>query len=516
MDSRICRIKDLWSAGILPASKIVLMSLMGLLSLAGCEKDDSQSKGRVRLTTEKHQSEEKTSVRNITVQWVNGDNIRFYDDASLPLDLSVTVNGDNAYVEGDGLSGDIRAYYPVSIIDATGASGAKTNTPTVVIPDRYDSYFDGGRQVLPLPLVGTAVSGAQTIEFKNLTAALMVVIDNLTGSPLMLDSVKVTSGTYKLSGTLPLDLTAAGFGVAAQSGSGSVTVCFTDQPTLATSGYDTLQVPICPIGSGALQIQVYAHRQGDAISITDVPSVYKTVVYHYNDSKSVAALGRNVMMTARIALRTNSGDHTSTDTIDNSLFSVSGSKKVRFSKGNLWYTNSAYTFHTQQYDCNNGTSQSESNKDLFSWNDFSTAVSGWNILSADEWQYLVNTRPGNRFAKACVNNVNGLIIFSDTYNHPIAQALVKVNVSGSMSYSENTFTLEQWGAMEAAGAIFLPAAGYHNGTTVASYGAEGDYWSSTPDIEGKYKRLEFKSNEVTTANGAASSYGYSVRLVRSN
>ena len=129
--------------------------------------------------------------------------------------------------------------------------------------------------------------------------------------------------------------------------------------------------------------------------------------------------------------------------------------------------------------------------------------------------------PGDRFAKACVkvnntNIVNGLIIFSDTYNHPIAQALVKVNVSGSMSYSENTFTLEQWGAMEGAGAIFLPAAGYHNGTTVASYGAEGDYWSSTPDIEGKYKRLEFKSNEVTTANGAASSYGYSVRLVKNN
>lgn len=511
MDSRICRIK----AGILPASKIVLMSLIGLFSLAGCEKDDSQSKGRVRLTTEKHQSPEKTSVRNITVQWVNGDSIRlFYINESFEEVLDVKVSGSNAYVERfASKTGNIYVYYPYTII---GEYQGHTSTPTVMIPSRYDSHYSGGRQVLALPMVATGNSTDNLVEFKNLTAAVMVVIDNRTGSPLMLDSVKVTSGSYKLSGTLPLDLTAAGFGVAAQSGSGSVTVCFTDHPTLATSGYDTLQVPICPIGSGALQIQVYAHRQGDAISITGVPSVYKTVVYHYNDSKSVAALGRNVMMTARIALRTNSGDHTSTDTIDNSLFSVSGSKKVRFSKGNLWYTNSAYTFHTQQYDCNNGTSQSESNKDLFSWTDFSTAVSGWNILSADEWQYLVNTRPGNRFAKACVNSVNGLIIFPDTYHHPIAQALVKVNVSGSMSYSENTFTLEQWGAMEAAGAIFLPAAGYHNGTTVASYGAEGDYWSSTPDIEGKYKRLEFKSNEVTTANGAASSYGYSVRLVKSN
>jgi hypothetical protein len=514
MDSRICRIKDLWSAGILPASKIVLMSLMGLLSLAGCEKDDSQSKGRVRLTTEKHQSEEKTSVRNITVQWVNGDSIRLcYINESFEEVLDVKVSGSNAYVERfASKTGNIYAYYPYTII---GEYQGHTSTPTVTIPSRYDSHYSGGRQVLALPMVATGNSTDNLVEFKNLTAALMVVIDNLTGSPLMLDSVKVTSGTYKLSGTLPLNLAADGFGVAAQSGSGSVTVRFTDHPTLATSGYDTLQVPICPIGSGALQIQVYAHRQGDAISITGVPSVYKTVVYHYNDSKSVAALGRNVMMTARIALRTNSGDHTSTDTIDNSLFTINASgDKVRFSKGNLWYNGSSYAFHNYQYD-RVGTTQTES-KDLFQWVDFSTLVTGWAMLSATEWDYLLNTRSGCRFVKACVNSVNGLIIFPDTYHHPIAQALVKVNVSGSMSYSDNTFTSTQWGAMEGAGAIFLPAAGYLSGSTVGAYGAEGDYWSSTPDIEGKYKRLEFKSNEVTTANGAASSYGYSVRLVKSN
>lgn len=133
--------------------------------------------------------------------------------------------------------------------------------------------------------------------------------------------------------------------------------------------------------------------------------------------------------------------------------------------------------------------------------------------------------PGDRFAKACVkvnntNIVNGLIIFPDTYSHPIDQTLRNVNEKGTVSYpvnyGDNPFNTTQWSQMETAGAIFLPAAGYLSGSTVGAYGAEGDYWSSTTDGDGKAKRLEFKSNEVTTANGAASSYGYSVRLVKNN
>ncbi len=37
--------------------------------------------------------------------------------------------------------------------------------------------------------------------------------------------------------------------------------------------------------------------------------------------------------------------------------------------------------------------------------------------------------------------------------------------------------------MEAAGAVFLPAAGIRGGTTVTEVGLEGYYWSSTPDVE---------------------------------
>ena len=133
--------------------------------------------------------------------------------------------------------------------------------------------------------------------------------------------------------------------------------------------------------------------------------------------------------------------------------------------------------------------------------------------------------PGDRFAKACVkvnntNIVNGLIIFPDTYSHPIDQTLRNVNEKGTVSYpvnyGDNPFNTTQWSQMETAGAIFLPAAGYLDGTTVREYGGQGDYWSSTPDGTDKYKRLEFQDDEVTITNGVSRTFGCSVRLVRSN
>ncbi len=487
----------------LPPFSFLLLAVL----FTACEKDDDTlPKDRILLTTEKHLSPEKTSVSGTTVQWVSGDMVRLYI-GGFEENLPVAISGTNAYVDGwKEKSGVIRAYYPNTII---GQEEGATDVPTVTIPSRYDSYYSGGRQVLALPMVAKAPNGATTVEFKHLTAALMVNLKNETTYELTLDSVVVSSSEYMLCGAMSLDLTADGLGVSALEGSGSVTVRFSGI-TLGTSGFSSVQIPIRPIGESDLRIQIYAHRQGAAISIEGVPAVNKTVVYHYNDHKQVSALGRNVMMSAGIVL--SSSGHTTPEEIDNSIFSVSSNKRVRFSKGNLWYHNSSYAFHTNQYDTD--ATPSNSNKDLFPWN--ATYISGWDVLSAEEWNYIVNntSRTAIRFVKACVNSVNGLIIFSDTYHHPIAQALVKVNVDGSMNFSDNTFTTDQWNSMQAAGAIFLPAAGYLNGSTVESYGGEGDYWSSTTDGDGKAKRLEFTSSELTTDNGIIGSYGCSVRLVK--
>lgn len=491
-----------------------------LLLFSSCAKDgDSLIEGKIFLTTENHLSPDKTSVSGVTVQWVADDKVHLcigdYEN-----DLDVIVSSPNAYVEGrTGKSGVIRAYYPNTILgDALDVTGA-IDTPTVFIPSRYDSYYNkDGRQVLALPMAGRAESGATVVEFKHLTAALMVRLKNTTGHELTLDSVVASSSDYKLSGEMSLDLEAAEFGVSKEVGSGSVTVCFSGI-TLGTSESDieTVQIPIRPIGTGNLQIEVYAHCQGAAVGGGGVPEVPTTIIYHYNDSKPVDSLVRNEMMVAGIVV--SNGGHTDTGTIDNTLFSVGNGKYVRFSEGNLRYTGSGYTFHTNQYD--RVATQSDSDKDLFVWSVVDTwdtnasvaGTTGWRVLSSAEWNHLIFLRSGSRFAKACVNGVNGLIIFPDTYVHPISKELKNVNVNGSMNFSDNTFDSGQWSSMEAAGAVFLPAAGYYDGRTEQS-SAGGHYWSSTKELMDNTKRLYFSAGEVTTTYEGPQSHGCSIRLAK--
>ena len=70
--------------------------------------------------------------------------------------------------------------------------------------------------------------------------------------------------------------------------------------------------------------------------------------------------------------------------------------------------------------------------------------------------------------------------------------------------------------MEAAGAVFLPAAGYRDGLTVSGVGQEGDYWSSSSLTDGARRVMFNNSNtgDFSDVNGVASCLGYSVRLVK--
>ena len=72
-----------------------------------------------------------------------------------------------------------------------------------------------------------------------------------------------------------------------------------------------------------------------------------------------------------------------------------------------------------------------------------------------------------------------------------------------------------WTTLEAEGAVFLPAAGYRNGTSVGDVGSNGNYWSSTAyDASGAYD-VNFNSGYVDTYRSYRRGIGRSVRLVRS-
>ena len=104
----------------------------------------------------------------------------------------------------------------------------------------------------------------------------------------------------------------------------------------------------------------------------------------------------------------------------------------------------------------------------------------WRTLTVEEWRYVFNTRStssGKRYAKAQVDGVNGVILLPDNWS--TSYYTLNSTNSGSANYTSNSITASQWSTLEQHGAVFLPAAGYRNGTTVNDVGSYGYYWSTS-------------------------------------
>ena len=231
-------------------------------------------------------------------------------------------------------------------------------------------------------------------------------------------------------------------------------------------------------------------------------------------------------------------------------FTVNGSgKQVLFSQGNLQYNGASWSFHTNQYDWFSGSSSAaDYPMDLFTWgntsnpsfagtdyDDGTTALTGsrdwgsnigarWRTLTKEEWEYLFNTRTAStvngksdaRYAKAFLfGTTHGVIIFPDSYTHPSDVAAPSgINSTTSTSWSGNQYNATDWGKMEAAGCVFLPAAGNREGSSLFTDNTTGYYWSSSPDTDYAYC-LTFAQNSMVPAKANQyRSIGRSVRLVR--
>lgn len=62
--------------------------------------------------------------------------------------------------------------------------------------------------------------------------------------------------------------------------------------------------------------------------------------------------------------------------------------------------------------------------------------------------------------------------------------------------------------------LFIPAAGYYNGTTLNSRGTSGDYWSSTYISASSARDLNFISSGVNPTDSSNRYYGFTIRAVR--
>ena len=230
-------------------------------------------------------------------------------------------------------------------------------------------------------------------------------------------------------------------------------------------------------------------------------------------------------------------------------FSVSATKKVHFSKGNLYWDGDSFEFEQNQYDVQESWNTSHVSHfywsktdsiayartysivgaalyDVFFTNDTPETAKGdfvvngvkgkFCTLSTNEWRYLFNRY--NRYGENCrsgnykycvtvcgVNNC--VVLLPDNWQWDGGD----VGNGWQNEYSEETTV--KWSAMESAGAVCLPAAGFRDGPDVYGVGNFGYYYASSSMGENIAHHIDFNSSDVRPAESDYRNRGFSVRLV---
>lgn len=373
----------------------------------------------------------------------------------------------------------------------------ETVTGLTVVPAK--AFSSAATKAAAVPQVANASysttgSGAKAITLTPQNAVLYYTLSGLAKSTAV--TVSVSDGTTTVSGSV----------------------------TTNSSGEASFAVGVAPGGT----TKSYMMKKGDEQTIEFRAALSANKVY--NITRSAAG---------------------SSDCLSG-VFSVASGKTVKFSKGNLKATLdgsgnvTAWSFHDTQYGMVNTTAGTQSftssSIDLFGWStsatlyginssteynysgsflDWGAAASkdlgyGWRTLTSTEWTYLLDGRTSvtTRYCKATVNSKTGMVIFPDSYTHPTGVTAVASANTTNAAFTTNNWSGENWTKMETAGAVFLPAAGYRDGTSVSGVGSRGRYWSSTASGAKNAYYLKFDGSSVNPADDSGRFYGYSVRLVQ--
>ena len=155
----------------------------------------------------------------------------------------------------------------------------------------------------------------------------------------------------------------------------------------------------------------------------------------------------------------------------------------------------------------------------------------WRTLTDEEWTYLLFGRPNaaQRSALATITvssreYVYGLLILPDKWKQPQGTDFVSAEAKGMVmgennmengDYSDNSYDSDQWKAMQEAGAVFLPAAGYRLGVKCDNMNKTGEYWSAsaTPDSQHPYSVVIYQYKYISH-DKSVPQFGCAVRLVR--
>lgn len=428
---------------------------------------------------------------------------------------------------------DFFAVYPgdYAIVDAVNYGNA---TLKINYPGVYKITSLSNTNYAPVPMIATNAPGG-TLSFKHIGALIRVTVKDVPPTTKSLNVVF----EKKVTGPFIVDLAdPSNPYVETEDGSMTNTTVTFDLPSALTTMRDVvLNIPVPTGNVGAFYVEAY--NEGDLLMRTRQTS--GVTMARKQGRKAMASLP---------------------------VFTTLSGTKVVFSPGNLRAGTTDggsswdWSFAAPQYVVvgnapgNNSVTTSSGlistpngTVDLFGWSTASThfgihqssaastysgdfldwganeigpyAADTWRTLGVTEWNSLlksrdastVGTTPNARYAKAKVNDVPGVILFPDQYTHPTGVAVPSNINDGTSSFAGNVYNVDDWGKMELAGCVFLPAAGTREATTITKVGSECNYWSNYSPAADQAGIMSMTGSELAI-DAPSRHYGQAVRLVR--
>lgn len=515
---------------------IMIVGLIaGTVLLAGCKKEHRT----VTLgATIDNSRDAKVYIDNLTPCWHNNDQVRVNNQTC----ATSGADGSSAQITEVTESGNYRAIYPADLVENVDITSSSTIPVTLPREQQYE-VDNLGDQKVKAPM--GASSSTESLTFYNLCSLIKVVISNSMANSFDLERITVTAATAYLSGSCSATVTGSStdhIGNMASTANHDVSLVFpaTNRPTIGNGDRDTYVYYIVAPAFGTVE-------DPDNVTIT----LHTTTGQYATFEKPGVSLGHNKMATVSLTVSQLEGQALGEGVLPGA-FSVSGTQQVHFSRGNLQYevgSNNNWRFAEHQYDyvgsnnqylntpgwtgwidlfgwgtgnrptyCGNATTYTP----FVDWGDNTISNGGnpanpWRTLQNVEWNYLLNSRTGatSKRGTGNINNVGGLIILPDEWTLPSGGHFNPGFVSStSTDWTRNSYTVEEWAQMEAAGAVFLPAAGLRqNLYTIINLGTRGMYWSSTSVSNNEARNFKVTCRAVDFGSDTRQ-YGASVRLVQ--
>lgn len=496
------------------------LSVALLFCCVGCRKDGTQV---VEVVMQSFSTPAKVYLdNNYCPVWHDGDEICVNGQTYEVSNGSVTVHN----------VGDMHALYPAADkVDYTSSGKYNVELPRV---QRYVVDNSGNQHIEAL--MAACGRGSQ-LQFVNLCSLLKVTVP--AGVTVLNIDVNTTDSS------------------AAMSGKGEVS--FDDNtPQFAFKSADTFPYTRLDCGTGVCRTDrtyyvVVPPFENKKLTITVCGFIGGKKFRHtFTQSTNATLLSSQYAPSVLPAYTFQSVDslYAGTDVLCEP-FSVTKSKKKYFSKGNLQFRSSPYEFRiaNSQYEvigaANNAISGNNPNWiDLFGWGtsgystcavpwensydnsvykvdadgtynmspttDWGTNLGDWITVTKQYWEVMLQDRSqaSDKTGMAVIGNTHhGLVVLPDYWVLPNGCRFAPSGI--------NQYTFSQWNAMEAAGALFLPAAGRREGSNVMEVDSKGYYWTGTRKDRSEVYSLQF-GNTLSSISITPDQphLGYSVRLVK--